>query len=582
MGGDPGSSFVIVLVGVGALAVAYAWYAYYRVESRVGTTPWLWAARSLAFITILALLLDVRVGGRASVGDERMVLLDASPSMFVDEVGGGIPWDTAEARSRELESMGWRVTHFGGEVDATQLGGAGTRLAPALRRAVELGAREVTVLSDMRFIDPVATRGELATLNAKVEFESFSAPFVNVGVSSIEVADAPVPGSPVSVAVEVHGLGSDSVAVEVTAEGGGTASRTVALPGPGLRRRVALEVEAPAEGGRALYTARVEPAGLPDASARSVADAFPADDRLEADAVVGYRSGAIVLVSMAADWEPRHLLNALAEATGLPVVGYLRVGPDRFAPMGVAAERPPPVDSAAVSRAIADAALVVAHNFRDGDGAAAHAVLGGSAPLIAFPASPAASALSGLDAGAPQGGEWYSVSVPPASPVAPELADALPPGLPPLTGLLVASAPPVPRAMSALEVSRPASTESVTAIHLVERDGRPVVVVAASGFWRWAMRGGPSGEAYRRLWSALSGWLLHDDGETDQPPGPVERSPPSLELLPAPAAADWGSDRPSEPESGGGIPLRTLAWPYLLVISLLCAEWYGRRRGGLR
>ena len=31
-----------------------------------------------------------------------------------------------------------------------------------------------------------------------------------------------------------------------------------------------------------------------------------------------------------------------------------------------------------------------------------------------------------------------------------------------------------------------------------------------------------------------------------------------------------------------GSPLRTRPWPYLLVIGLLCAEWIGRRRSGLR
>jgi hypothetical protein len=31
-----------------------------------------------------------------------------------------------------------------------------------------------------------------------------------------------------------------------------------------------------------------------------------------------------------------------------------------------------------------------------------------------------------------------------------------------------------------------------------------------------------------------------------------------------------------------GAPLRTEPWPYLLLITLLCGEWIGRRRSGLR
>ena len=39
-----------------------------------------------------------------------------------------------------------------------------------------------------------------------------------------------------------------------------------------------------------------------------------------------------------------------------------------------------------------------------------------------------------------------------------------------------------------------------------------------------------------------------------------------------------GIEREEEP----GSPLRTEPWPYLLVIGLLCGEWIGRRRSGLR
>ena len=57
----------------------------------------------------------------------------------------------------------------------------------------------------------------------------------------------------------------------------------------------------------------------------------------------------------------------------------------------------------------------------------------------------------------------------------------------------------------------------------------------------------------------------------------------SLELLPAPeepelplrgAALGWSD--------GGGRPLRTSPWPYVLLILLLCGEWIVRRRSGLR
>ena len=582
-------------MGIGALAVAYAWYAYYRVELRISATLWLWVARSLAFATIIALLLDVRIGGRGVAEDERIVLLDESPSMFAAGADGA-PWSPAEVRSRELESAGWRVVRFGGEGEPTQPSRVGTMIAPALRRAVELGAREVAVLSDMRFVDPVVAEGELIIIPARVVFEPFSKRLVNVGISAFSVADAPVPSSPVAAEVEIHGLGSDSAMIEVVPEGGDTVSRTVLLPAPGRSRRVTLMVEAPAEAGRKLYTARVTPveaAGRVNGPvAESVesrvvdaplaTDAFPADDRVVAEAAVGHRLGAIVLVSMAADWEPRYLLDALAQATGLPAVGYLRVGPDRFAPMGSVAERSPPVDPATVSRAIAAAALLVAHSFPNAEGAIADALSVGSAPIIFFTATPAASALTGLETGAPLDDDWYPVPEPPPSPVAPELVSAFPPGLPPLTGLLVVPDPAASGATSVLEVRRPASTENVAAIHLLQRDGRRVAVAAASGFWRWAMREGGSRDAYRRLWSAVAGWLIDNASDNEPVLGPKEPERPSTELMPAPVVLGGGEPRPPGAKVGADVPLRTVAWPYLLVIFLLCAEWYGRRRGGLR
>jgi len=38
----------------------------------------------------------------------------------------------------------------------------------------------------------------------------------------------------------------------------------------------------------------------------------------------------------------------------------------------------------------------------------------------------------------------------------------------------------------------------------------------------------------------------------------------------------------SETAPGSPRPLHTLPWPYLAILVLLCAEWVGRRRVGLR
>jgi hypothetical protein len=67
------------------------------------------------------------------------------------------------------------------------------------------------------------------------------------------------------------------------------------------------------------------------------------------------------------------------------------------------------------------------------------------------------------------------------------------------------------------------------------------------------------------------------EGRFDVAAATDEMAPPAVE----PAAAE----RAGTPVAGAqaaGRPLRTQPWPYLLVIVLLCGEWIGRRRSGLR
>ena len=59
----------------------------------------------------------------------------------------------------------------------------------------------------------------------------------------------------------------------------------------------------------------------------------------------------------------------------------------------------------------------------------------------------------------------------------------------------------------------------------------------------------------------------------------------TLEMVTTPRQPQVGSSQSfsgSASAEGGTSPLRTKPWPYLLVITLLCAEWVGRRRSGLR
>lgn len=58
----------------------------------------------------------------------------------------------------------------------------------------------------------------------------------------------------------------------------------------------------------------------------------------------------------------------------------------------------------------------------------------------------------------------------------------------------------------------------------------------------------------------------------------------TTEMLPPVVVPDLPPDRPTATRvsSSTGRPLRTLPWPYLAVLALLCIEWIARRRAGLR
>jgi hypothetical protein len=483
--------------------VAYAFWLYLRAELRVPRARRLASLRAAALVTVLALLLDLRLPGGGSGLSEPWVLLDASSSMAAATADGRTAWDEALARAAELDGQGWRVVTFGaesGSPDFDERAGPTaphSRLTPALQRAAEAGVGYVRVLSDLRLEDPVAVRAALATLPLRVDFERFGGDVVNAGISALDVADRARAESTVTAEVEVHGSGVDSIPLRVFEEGRQVADTTVPAPSPGLRSRVRVELPIPATSGRLRYTAQVSVLG----------DGFPSDDVAVDFASVGHEEGALVLVSFRPDWEPRYLLPVLEQVTGLPTLGYLRVGPDRFLPMGRPFDRGVPVDSASVGRAAADAALLVLHGFSGGAGPWERALVARPGRKVLFPADGEGAAWAGIPSGSPRGGEWYASADVPTSPIAGALAGATLQGLPPLTSVLLPDDPAAVR--SALFVQLRGAGAPESALHLDDREEGRVAIALASGFWRWAAREGGR-EAYRRVWSGVAGWLLAD------------------------------------------------------------------------
>jgi hypothetical protein len=368
--------------------------------------------------------------------------------------------------------------------------------------------------------------------------------------------------------------------------------------------------------------------------------------------IVGNEENAIVLVSLKPDWELRHLLPVLGDVTGLPVIGYLRAGPDKFVSLGKALARSIPVDTSGVRRAVDGATLVVLHGLDGNSDSWTLGLLEKSMRAILLPADSSGAAIADFDTEVGRSGEWYVSGDLPPSPLSEELAGTTFLGLPPLTDLLIPLNREETRSPVRVQLRGTGTSEAV----LYLDDGGPNrrVFGLASGFWRWAAREGEGEETYRRLWSGVTGWLFADERSVAREPRPTKwvfrrkepvtwivpgdstimnlrllkndsllidtvivggTSPSSGMLSPGLYHYRFGtpsgeligegrfdvemisgemispSEEPKAPESAAVTvanderserPMRTYPWPYLLVITLLCAEWAIRRRIGLR
>lgn len=493
---------VAFLALAGALVGASTWI-YLRAEPPVAGRGRLAMLRGAALVVLAALLADLRLPSGASSGSAgRWVLLDASASMAV---GAAPAWDGALARARALEASGWVVLPFGRGVGPAGSGDAAptaprTELGPALRRVAEAGAAQVRVLSDLRFMDGDAVEMALASLPVEVAFEGFGSPVANAGVAHFVVDDRVAEGAAIPAEVSVFSeAAGDSLEVVVLEEGVPVVAVRVAAPSPGHRAQVAFELPPARAAGRVRYVARAVLEG----------DGFPEDDEAVAYAARGAVRGGVVVVSLRPDWEPRSLVPILEEATGLPGRGFLRVGADRFVSLGRGAGRGGPVSGATVRQAAEAADLLVVHGLAGGDDGWAPALARGRGRVVAWPADAAAARAIGLAAEARVAGAWLAAGEVPPSPVRGGLGGADFRDLPPLTGLIPLADPG--QAVSVLHARRGPRGPEAPAVVLMDGGSGRRAVVLASGLWRWAAGDGGASDAYRRLWSAVAGWLLAGD-----------------------------------------------------------------------
>ena len=439
------------------------------------------AALRAAALGALVLLVWNPTAARVEAGGASpLVLLDASLSM----AGHGGRWQEALDTARALAQGGviWRFGERVAGFDTLPPTDGTSRLAPALDAAAARGG-PVTVVSDGAIADLADIPPDLARRARIVVLPR--TPFFDAFVASVEGPRRVSAGDTIRLRVSFGtagkretGSGKRNATLAVNLGGRRIASRAVPLPDSGI---VSSELTFPVSRfprpGWVAVEVRLE----------GVGDEEPRDDaRLFVLEVSPQPS--VVLLASPPDWETRFLARTLEDVARVPVRTFIEAEPGRGRWRdGATLEGRAPGD---VARAVAGAALVI----EAGD----PAMVGRFSPKGAVLLWPSQRRLDG---------DWY--------------AQPPPSGLSPLAGALAGVAwDSLPPATSLAELG-PDSSTSVALVARLARRGppRPMVTlsehagarraaIAAGGLYRWAFRGGASGEAYRALVAGLVDWLL--------------------------------------------------------------------------
>lgn len=455
----------IVAGGVGALAA----YARARAGGRLAAA----GLRAVSVASLTALALNAVTGARRVPAP--LVALDASASW-------GRGRDTsafaAAARAARIEG-GDSLLLFG---DSLRLAGRAipsapltsadraSRVRPAAERAMAAG-RPLVIYTDGEIDDPDALRALPAGSRIVMREAALQSDAAVFDVRAPRVA-----------------AGGDTVEVRVTvgAGGGGAAAGMLHVELGGRRVSSIAFGALPADGERTVLLKFVAPAGNAPTELRATVetpgDAEHAND--SAGAVLELTAAAAaVLVSTSPDLDSRELAALLRGTVLLPTRAYFRVAPGQWRE-DVSLQ---PVSEAVVRRAVREAPVVVLH----GDTALFGPPREGTRGSLALVAPPAAAQ-----------GEWFATGAP-LSPVSTPLSGTAWDSLPPLD--VSASVPPNAE-FEVLETRRSRRLDQRVAIVGWEHPRR-VIVAAASGFWRWRVRGGAGSDAFTAVWGSILDWL---------------------------------------------------------------------------
>jgi len=476
---------VAVLAGV-----VFAFLQYAGRDLRLGARAILPAVlRAVAVALLTALLLDAPAGRRKPLAT--WVALDASASWRrgADTSAWQRAWrEVRAARPESLFLFGDSLRALRGADSLTTPTDLASVARPAVERALGRG-HPLVVVTDGELSDPEALNELPAGSRVIVEPHRAGS---DLAVSSLELPRAVVSGDTVE------------LRVGLVAGASGSQPGTLAIVvGDASVLTLPVDALAPyAERGLTVY-ARMEGREGPTvvrAIVRSPGDTEAHNDTL-AMAVDLSRAASAVFVSTSPDFDARYALAVLRGALAVPTRGYFRVAPGAWRVDGSLA----PISEADVRAAFRDAPVAILHGDTAAFGPPRNATSGPLALVVPAAASD---------------GEWYAADAPP-SPLASALSGLPWDSLPPIT---VGAAPPSGQ-WRALEVRR-GREEDRRVIIAGSDTPRRLVIVAASGLYRWRFRGGASADAFTALWGSLFDWLAAEraDRRAAVPTGIVVRA----------------------------------------------------------
>lgn len=523
------------------------------------------ALRVVVGTAVTALLLDAPLGPPRPVPP--WVGLDVSASWLAG--GDSTRWLTARRTVDSLRSAGADSLLLFGDSLRPGPGGAfptdaASQVGSMVDAAMAVG-RPVFVVTDGILDDPERIE-RLPRGSRIIVLPADRAP--DAAIAAFDVPLGALGGDTIvaRVVITAGAGGAAATQARLTLDAREVARLSVAALGPYEERELRVPVPIPVQDatrslavalGAMVVGGATEGGGTTDGGGTN--DAVPRNDSARVEIVVS-GAAAAVFVSTEPDQDARFALAVLRGTRRGPVQGFWRVAVGQWRSDGTLR----PVPEATVRRALERAPLAVLH---------------GDTAYFGAPRAVAPNAL--VLVAPPMPGDDYYTTGTGDSPLVAALAGVPWDSLAPLDVGVLRPAPQ----FAAVVARRARRFDERTVVGLTDGERR-VAVVAASGLWRWRLRGGRAADAFDAVWGSIFDWVGAEparDAATavSRRATQAERAGIAAEMVPRRPTVASG-------DIGDGVPLdlapraRGAWWLAGIALLALCAEWLLRRRIGLR